>query len=251
MINKIQITMKRSLIFYFLLILVYSCKTVSIQSEAQETTTSTKVLGFIGKKHSNFNVIDYDIAAIPNYDQPIKVSIVQVPFTKEAFKAYSKANKLQEANFDIAYNDSLKTKPFFLKINIADKLTLLNMFNSHENLGIKEYLAINPDLHVITGVSTVLPDSTAQLLLSAQEVFLEEVGKKSYVLNVYDGAKKKGQVSFKDGVVFTYRPSFPCWQEDSKYQLKIVDLVEDGRTCPSKTYSSAKNAKKKINYYKF
>ena len=64
-----------------------------------------------------------------------------------------------------------------------------------------------------------------ELANANNQVFLEEVGKKSYVLNVYDGAKKKGQVSFKDGVVFTYRPSFPCWQEDSKYQLKIVDLV--------------------------
>ena len=87
-------------------------------------------------------------------------------------------------------------------------------------------------------------------LLNADEVFLEATGVKSYALKTYKKGQLQTVLTFNEGVVFAYQASNFCWEENDKYQLEIVDIVETSDKCPNKTYRSAKRAKKKINYYK-
>jgi hypothetical protein len=228
-----------------------SCKTVSVQNEQQQTTSNTKILGAIGMKSTSFSGTDYNTIGLPVISEPIKVNISQELFSNATYKAFQKAKEMSITGVNVLYNDSSKIKLKFLKIDIADKVSLLHALNQKDNLGIKEYLATDKEAHLITGISIVLSESETKLLLEAQEVFLQEVGQKSYALVAYSNNQEQGKILFKQGVVFAYRPSYACWQEDSKYQLQIVNLVEGQRSCSPKTYKSAKRAKKKINYFKF
>jgi len=239
------------LVTFFLIILFCSCKAVSVQNEQQQTTVNIKVLGTLGQQSTSLSGTDYNTITLPNLSDPIRVSILQTPFSKPTFKAFKKAKEMSTISVNVSYNDSSKTKPKFLKIDIADKVAFLKALNHSNNSDVKDYLSTDNDAHIVTGTSILLPENETKLLLEAQEVFLQELGQKSYALVVYSNNQAQGKVLFKQGVVFTYRPSYACWQEDSKHQLQIVNLVEGKRSCPPKTYKSAKRAKKKINYFKF
>lgn len=69
------------------------------------------------------------------------------------------------------------------------------------------------------------------------------------VLELYTNSKLSQKINFNQGIVFKHKASSNCWQENSKQQLEIVDLVEAG-ACPKKTFKSANRAKKDINYFK-
>ena len=81
-------------------------------------------------------------------------------------------------------------------------------------------------------------------------MFLVENGLKMYALQLYKNGDKTDMIRFNEGVVFTFKTASCCWQENKRYQLNIVDIVEDFNACPNKTYSSANRAKKKVNYFK-
>lgn len=228
-----------------------SCRTLSVQQERQIKTTQNLQLGTIGV-HKNFMLEqDYNFTAIPQYQSPIKVNVTRVPFNKTKIKAFENAKSIQNKSVVVTYVDSVKPKPRFLKLEIADRVAVLKSLNSKENRGVFQFLQNKSNAHLISTISVVFDAQIATKLSSAQEVFLEPKGINNYVLKTYDHNNEQDSVSFKQGVVFGYQTSKACWKENKKHQLEIIDLVESDDRCPIDSYRQAKKAQQTLNNYKF
>jgi len=237
---------------YLLLLMIcfVSCKTVSVQQELQQITVNSKILGSVGEQKDFVLEQSYNNIAFPNYQNPIKIDVTSVSFTKATFKMFLKAKEGQKSNVSVNYIDSLKVKPHFLKLKLADKVEIISALNSKYNKDIKDYLFNKNESHIVSGISLALNQNEMNTIINSDEVFLEHTGIKSYAINCYKNSELLQTLLFNQGVVFTYKTSSFCWQEDDKYQLKIVDITETNK-CPKSTSSSAKQAKKNINYFKF
>lgn len=234
------------------MILVFTaCKTISVQDNQYQTTNEQIVLGSIGQDSNYLLEHKYSSSAIPNYITPIKVQATGVSFNKSSFKKFQQAQAFQTMAFQITYVDSLELKPSFLNLEIVDQVGLISLLNDKTNSDIKAYLINQTESHIVTHISMAFPENILKDLQEAEEVFIEPSGKKSIALHLYKENELVKIVNFFEGVVFAYQTASCCWKENSKYQLEIVDLVENDSECPNKSYLSAQKAKKEIDYYKF
>ncbi|WP_299363500.1 hypothetical protein [Winogradskyella sp.] len=236
---------------YLLICLCYNCKSISVANESQTKTTQSIELGIIGEDKLFLLEEDYNSMAIPLYTKPIRLSVSMQEFNNSSFKAFTSANNKKQQSFNISYADSLKNKPKFLKLELADRVTVLNMLNDKQNSNVKDYLRNKKNAHLISALSIALSNEKMNAILDADVLFLEQDTNKTLVLKAYQKNQVLTSLKFHDGVVFAYQASNFCWQEDDKYQLSIVDIVESTDKCPNSTYRNAKRAKKNINYFKF
>jgi len=230
-------------------ILLYSCKTLVVDDKNSILTQRPVSLLHIGNQEDLLLESNYKNNAIVTINQFVKVFATSNSFTKKSYKAFSKANTLQNKNIPVKYIDSLKNKPVYLSIVIADKIAVLDAFKEKQNYSLKEYLILQDDARLVTKVSLALQSSDVTNTQQAEEILLVPHGHKSYALELYSNTKMTQRILFTEAVVFAYNTSGICWKENKKHQLEIVDLV-DGSGCPSKTFKNANRAKKKINYFK-
>lgn len=235
---------------FCLLMLIASCKTVSIQQSNHSTTKQQVIMGSVGLDENLVLEHNYSNTAIPNYGNPIKVTAVQVPFSKQTHKAFLKARNVQVANINVKYIDSLKDKPKFIKLDIADKVSLIGALNAKENKAVKDYLSTDYNANVVTSISMALDSKKLNDIITADAVFLVQNGLKTYGIQLVNTGNTTETIRFNEGVIFSYDSSNCCWQEDDKHQVNIVDIVIGKTNCPDRTYPSAKRAKRKINYFK-
>jgi len=235
----------------FILFSICGCKTVSVQNKQYKTTTQKITLGSIGISENFALEQTYNHIGFPNYAEALKIQITPIPFNKVTHKAFEQAKGFQPANITVTYIDSIKVKPKFVNIETSDKVTLISLLNNNYNKNIKDYLQNQKNSHIVTNISIALDQKDLEELLLAEEVFIEAIGVKSAGLKAYKEGKLVNTFTFNEGVIFAYRVSSPCWKENDKYQLQIVDLVEGDNGCPNQTYQSAKRAKKKVDYFKF
>ncbi|MFL1013665.1 hypothetical protein [Flavisericum labens] len=236
-------------IVLFLLFTFFNCKSLPIGYGA--TTTSHQVsLGSVGVNSTSLLDSEFNQTAVPNYSEPIKVSVNLVPFSKRSYKAFEKANAVQSAKIKVNYIDSIPQKPNYIKLQIADKVSIINALNSNGNESVKTYLANNKNAKVLTDVSMAFNPKELQSLMGANSVFLVESGVKTYSLKWYDKTGKQQLVPFNNGVVFAYGTSNCCWRVNNRHKFDIVDLVDYG-SCPKNTYGSANRAEKTIETIKF
>ncbi|TXG34845.1 hypothetical protein [Seonamhaeicola maritimus] len=242
--------MKPALILLFgFMLCVCSCKTINIAT-AQTKTTQQVILGSISADKEFIFQKEINHSAIPSYNVPIKLMVTPKIFTKQSYKAYAKAQGLQPYNINVKYVDSLPEKPKYIQLQIADKVTLLKALNGEENNGIKDYISHNKYANVLTSISMALNKQDLVGVLKAESLFLVENGYKTYALQLYNDGKKGRTIAFNQGVVFEYKATNCCWQENKKHDIDIVDLVGGYASCPNNTYRSASRAKKQINPYK-
>ncbi len=243
--------MLKSIFITLCILFLVGCKTVSINQEVQKTTNNQIVLASVGLQKDYVLQTNFNNTAIPKYKQPIKVSVAAISFDKKTFKAFTEARQMQQSTFNITYIDSLPNKPKFISFKIADKVNLIQSLNSKENVEVKNYLTNKENANIITSISMASSQQILNEITRADKVFLVQDGLKNYALQLYNNDEPAKTIQFNDGVVFAYRTSSCCWQENEKHQLNIVDLVDGQSSCPNKTYKSAKRAKKKVNYFKF
>jgi hypothetical protein len=232
--------------FFFL-----GCKSITVANEAQTKTSQSMELGTIGEDKQFILEEDYNSTAIPAFDEPVKVSVSVLEFNKTSYKAFSKANNKKSLPLTINYIDTLKSKPKFLKLELADRVSILNVLNRTENGTVKDYIKNKKDAHIISAISIAFDKEKMKSILDADALFLEQELNKTFVLRAYKNNSILGSFKFSEGVVFAYQASNFCWQENDKYQLNIVDIVESTDKCPNSTYRSAKRAEKNIDYFKF
>ncbi len=235
---------------FCLLMLIASCKTVSIEQSSHSITKQQVVMGSVGLDRNLLLEHGYSNAAIPKYGNPIKVTTMQVPFSKQTHKAFVNAKTTQVANINVKYADTLKDKPKFVKLDVADKVALIEALNAKENKAVKDYLSTDYNASVITSISMALDSQMLNDIANADAVFLVQNGLKSYGIQLFDNDKATKTIGFNEGIIFSYNSSNCCWQENDKHRINIVDIVVGKTNCPDRTYPSAKQAKRKINYFK-
>ena len=219
--------------------------------EIQIKTSQSVELGSIGEDKQFLLEEDYNSTAIPFIDKPVKVSVSVLEFNKTSYKVFSIANNKKSLPLTVNYVDSLERKPRFLKLELADRVAILNALNNKENSAIKDYILNKKDAHIISAISIVLNQEKMKSILDSDALFLEQEPNKTFVLKAYKDNNVFDSFKFNEGVVFAYQASNFCWQESDKYQLNILDIVESTDKCPNSTYRSAKRAEKKIDYFKF
>ncbi len=233
------------------MLLLNSCKTLSINEVSQTNTTQQVTLGSIGLEKDFILQSEFNNTSIPAYNEPIKVSLMVTPFNKQTFKAFTKAKALQSANVTVNYVDSIKRKPHYVKLQIADKVAVIDALNAEENSAVKTYLSHNAYANILMNLSMALNQIDLEAITKADAVFLVEKGYKTYVLQLYTNAVKTQTIPFNQGVIFAFKGSNCCWQANKRHKLDIVDLVTEFNSCPHNTYRSAKRTEKKINSFKF
>ncbi len=228
-----------------------SCGSIQqLQYESQRKTEQSLVLGSIGSDKDFLLQKEYKNIALPTYNKPIKLSVTEVPFNKSVYKVFLKARASQSSNINVMYIDSLKKKPKYIKLQIDDKIEMIATLNAKQNIKIKNYLSLNPYTNIITNLSLVLNKEDRDKLMNAESVFLIEKGLKTYILQLHAHGKKTEQILINKSVVFAYKTSHCCWQENRKHRINIVDLVDEFNNCPNGSYRSSNRAKKKVNYFK-
>lgn len=233
-----------------LLIAFTSCKTLSLHPESHKLTVQKITLGSVGLDKIFLLDNTYSGTAVPEYKSPIKVSVLPVQFSKKTYKAFINAKSKQSAGVNINYIDSLSVKPVFLTLNIVDKVVLVNTLNESNNTPVKDYMAVQEGAKVVTGISIALDQNTQNNILQSEAVFLVQNGLKQQSIQLYNDGKVTQSIPFNTGVIFAFNSSSCCWQENDKFKVNIVDIVSTTLDCPKQTYNSAKQAKKKINYFK-
>lgn len=231
--------------------IIFSCKSVTVANETQVKTTRAIDLGSIGEDKNFVLEEDYNSTALPIFTTPIRINANSFEFNKTTFKAFNTANNKKNEPLNISYEDSEKSKPKFLKIEIADRVAVLNALNDKENTDVKNYISNKKDAHVITAISVVFDEGKMQSILNADAVFLEQNTDKTFVLKAYENSVVISILKINEGVVFAYQGSNFCWQENTTRQLQIMDIVEATDKCPNSTYRNSKRAKQNIDYFKF
>lgn len=242
---------KKIIFFLISLLLCLSCKSISIDNESHTEIAKPIELGIIGEEKLFLLEEDYNATAIPVFNKPIRVTANVIEFNKSSYKAFTTTNTKRELPLKINYVDSLEGKPKFLKLEITDRVTVLELLNDKENSNVKDYIRNKKDAHMITAISIVFDEEKMKLISDSDALFLEQNANKTFVLMAYNGNDNFTTIKFIEGVIFAYQASNFCWQENNRNQLNIVDIVESTDRCSNDSYRSAKRAKKKINYYKF
>ncbi|MCB4797231.1 hypothetical protein [Neotamlana laminarinivorans] len=222
-----------------LTILLVGCKTTTLQQFNQKKTTQQITLGSIGLSKDFVLQPNYYGAAIPNYIEPIKVMVSAIPFTKQNYKQFLKANKTQKTNVEVHYVDSVNIKPIYFKIQIADKVGVIKALNNTANNDVKTYLSYNKNANLINGISIALTKKDTELLQKADAVFLEMKAHKSIALQLYTENKTSHTIWLSQGVVFGFESLSCCWQQDQRHKLNIIDVISPFTNCPKSTYKSA------------
>jgi len=241
-------------LLYVAFLFLTCCKTItSVTQESQNKTVEPLVLGSIGSGKEFILQKEFNNTSYPTLLKPIKVSALKTPFTTSTYKSFLKSNKLQSISLNIKYIDSLEEKPFYVKLQIADVVSVVDALNDVSNSNVKSYLSINDNANLITDLSIALNTEHLKKVEQAKSIFLIEHTPKTYALQLHLDNNIKEVLYFNDGVIFGYKTANCCWQENKRHHLDIVDLVSTYTNCPNKTYRVAKKAsksKKKVNYFK-
>ena len=238
---------KYYLLFVSFMLLLMGCKSATLHHVTQTTTTQQIMLGSVGLDKDFVLQTSFNSAAIPTYKEPVKLSVLSLPFNKQLHKRFLKAKASQSTQVNINYIDSLEVKPKYLQLKIADKVTVIEALNNDSNQGIKNYLGHDKTANIITGISIAFNTQDLELIQQADAVFLIEKGLKNYALQLYKEHVKIETLWFSKGVVFAFETAHCCWQENNRHKLDIVDFVSDFNNCPNKTYRNTERAKKDKN----
>ncbi|MCR8667510.1 hypothetical protein NO995_07450 [Aestuariibaculum sp. M13] len=241
---------KKKLCLLGLGLVLISCKVGEVLGNGEHKTSQQVLLGGIGSSETNIFKTDFSNTALPVYDISLKVNVEPISFNKQDFKDFKVANNLQNAPIELEFIDSIKIKPKYVKLKIADKVELLKVINQTNNSNLKDYLAHSTDSNFITSISMAFNGDVLEALMQAESVFLIENSYKTYSLELKDSKGDSKVISFNNGVVFKYELSHCCWQEDKRHHLNIVDIVEQYKSCPKQTYSSALKAEKHSKKHK-
>lgn len=241
---------KTLLLFLGFMVLFTNCISLNLNSTSTIKTTQQVHLGSVGYEKDFILNSGFSTTAVPRYKEPVKVMAIAVPFNKATYNAYVKAKALQSANVAISIIDSIAEKPKYLKLEIADKVELIDALNGDENKNVKTYLSHNNSANILSSVSIAFSALDIENIIAADAIFLMEKGLKAYVLQLYKDGIKTQTVQFNQGVIFEYKTSYCCWQKTKTQQYNIVALVSGYDGCPKETYRSLKHARKTNDYYK-
>ncbi|MEP3208643.1 MAG: hypothetical protein ABJN95_05615 [Maribacter sp.] len=230
------------------IIFVQGCATYTSEQEAR--AINLPELGSIIQTRGNFWYATSERVGTPEWGTPLVVDVQEVPFTKNTYGNYSaymgKASRIN----GIAYVDSLPYKPKYLRLQLADKIAVVQQLNSTKNGPVRDYLATDHDYKVVTSLDITLTDALMPKFLSAAKVTLcENAQWGKHLLFIID--KKEERVPFSEIQVFDYSYASLCWGEDRYHNKRVETLLPGNNACPKGTYKKAAKVGSDKSYLKF
>lgn len=206
-----------------------SCKMPSLVGDGTGSLPSQPLPGTVG----GFQAGKFVEVGVPELKEKIRLSFQKKPFTKRSLGKYNK-NKLQkEQKLEII--DSLDIRPFFYKLEIADKIGLITALNQPVNSDLKTFLETTQGNFIVTSSNIFFPPEVSSLIDQASEVYLINNKQSSYSLELLNKDRSRTVIDFKEGTSFDYEFSALCWRENNRHQPEIAAFRRKGRSCPGET----------------
>ncbi|WP_062053717.1 hypothetical protein [Aquimarina longa] len=205
-------------------------------------------LGVVGLQEEDIYSSEFQVSAIPEYKNPIRVGSSTVDFTKDTFKTYLKRSKGNEQK--INYVDSIETKPQFITLELLDRVITITELEEEYNAQAITYLKNQKEAAIVTSVSIALSKELIQEIDVAEALFLNTSGYKQYQLSLIKKGKPYKSIDFSETTIFAYTLSFFCWGENDRKQIVLADIIDEKSSCPRNTYRDVEKAKAKMNYFK-
>ena len=231
--------------------LMFGCKSMT-ENMFSNNSIHRVDLVTVGLENTSLFKSTFNSMGFIKLDNPIKLEVTTAPYTKNIYSDFIDAKASQSSDMNIKYADSLKQKPKYLKIKVADIISLINHLHKQSNESIKSYLENNQRAGVVTSLKVAYPKTILNKFQEAESVFLVQLSEATYQFQLVlkDGETK--HISLKDGVIIDYEFSKPCWKEASQNNYKIVELIGSGNKCASGAYRSPRFIKKvQTDYFKF
>lgn len=191
------------------------------------------MLGAVGSFQDDIISSNFNEAGVPEFEGKIKLSVEKVFFNKQTLKQYN--NKTLNKKNVLRIVDSLDLKPSYLKLEISDKVGLVNTLNNAKNKELKNYIEVTRDKNILTSVWMYFPMKFSNIMENAKELYLINNNKSSYSIEALNMDNTRQILSFKEGTAFGYNFSGFCWTENNKHEAVIATFREVNESCPGNT----------------
>ncbi len=221
--------MRTKLLVIALCFCFVSCKLSSLVSDGAASPSSRPLPGTVGLMQSG-KFLEF---GVPELEEKIRLSFQKKPFTKKSLKAYNREVFQKEGELEII--DTLDIRPFFYKLEIADKIGIITALNQPENSDLITFLVTTQENLIVTALNMYFPPEVAALIDQASEVYLISNKQSSYSLELLNKDRSRTVIDFKEGKSFDYVFSAFCWRENNRHQPEIAGFRRKGGSCPGET----------------
>ena len=230
-------------LFIVLLVTLSSCSSRKSMIASQEHISALQLGAIV--ESSGLITHNLEVKTTPALEKPVRLSLQTKEFNKSTFKKHESA--LQGTEGRIPYHDSLKQKPTYLTLEIVDDVVYAEMVNNHA--GLLEFVESTSDARVVTAISFAVPKGVG--IDKGHTFFLEAHSNNTYRIAYYSENKKVGHFSFNEINVFDYQLSSFCWGLDKRGAAKVMDIVEEGKSCDRPLKRSPEKLKKSKNLFDY
>lgn len=200
----------------------------------------------------NFNGFDKDFETITTaiLKNKIRIRISEVPFTEKSFNSYTEQLKYLGKTTNLSYIDSIKEKPYFVVVELTDKVGYITELNNEYNKEVLKYLKQSEDLELVSSISLVLQKNELQTIQKADDFYLETSQNKKVLLFCFQKGKEIGKLDLNSGFVLEYQVSNFCWGKTETDIIELFDIIKTGHSCSQGTYKNANEIKPKTYDFK-
>ncbi len=239
-------------IYCYIIFLTFCCEgchSVKVNHTNMHTAITNPIaLGVVGLQKKDAYSSDFQVTAIPEYKNEIRVQMTKENFNRTTFDTYLKAAKGNVHK--IKYIDSLETKPQLAILELLDRVTLMAEIQESHNTKTLTYIKSQKEAGIVTSISLALSQELVQELNTADAVFLNNSTYKQYQLSLVKDGKAYKTIDFSKASIFGYTLSYFCWSENDKKQITLVDIINEKSSCSKNSYRDADKVLKNMNYFK-
>ena len=235
-----------------ILLLIVLLSLIACSSYKAKRQESKLVLPHLGTVVKAKGGLLYDAAAqngTPHWST-LKVTVQQLPFNIESYTIYAKHMHRAAKINSIPYNDSLRYKPKYIRLQLQDKIELTNMLNNDAHEEMRQYLSLDNTHKFVTAVDIALTEVEINEFEQTYAAKLEKDKFDNIILVLNQGEKERIYL-LKDLPIFNYVLNSFCWGEDQYHNRRIENMVDEDEKCPKNTYLKASKIKSDKSYLKF
>ncbi|WP_394973707.1 hypothetical protein [uncultured Croceitalea sp.] len=221
----------------------------SYKAKKQEAQLILPELGTLVKTKGGILYSAVEQIGTPNWKN-LKVEVQQLPFNIESYVTYAKHMRRAGKINSIPYNDSLRYKPKYLRLQLLDKVNYTVILNEDKTKELRNYLSLDENHRLVTAIDVAFTEDDMQLLLNAPNVLLTKDNYNNMVIEVTNG-NTKTSFPVKDLPTFNYGLSAFCWGEDRYHNRRIQNIVSEEFKCPKGSYLKASKIDTDRAYLKF
>ncbi|GMN06263.1 hypothetical protein MTsPCn5_16520 [Croceitalea sp. MTPC5] len=237
----------QKLLLYVLALTILGCG--AYKAKKQEALLNLPLMGTLVKTTGDMSYNAAEQIGIPKWTS-LKVEVKELPFNIESYTTYARHMHRAAKINSIPYNDSLRYKPKYIRLQVQNKIDIAHMLNDDAHGEMRDYLSLDPDHRLVTSVDLALTELEIQEFLAINGAALKKDKLNNIVLVLYmDDVERTYQL--KDLPIFDYGLSAFCWGEDQYHRLRIENIVDEDLKCPRNTYLKASKIKSDKAYLKF